>query len=131
MKIDRVALRKKIEIQIQVEQEDDSYRDAHDHGKTEDGAANIEWIQSRLESGSVWAWAHVRVLAKYQDIEGWDSMGCCSYEDEAAFRRCDYFEQLVGEAVKQIATTLEEIVEDHEIWVHDRTMCIPCAAVDE
>jgi hypothetical protein len=70
-------------------------------------------ILERLENGDVWAWAYVEVRASYAGVDGADYLGCCSYEDEADFRRPGgYFDDMREEALEQLALELESILED-------------------
>lgn len=43
-------------------------------------------ILARLDSGDVWAWACVKVVASCEGFEGCDYLGDCSYKDEDDFR---------------------------------------------
>lgn len=128
MKIDRAALRKTSHIELEVHDEDVSYQDAFDRGKTQDDRDQIAWIEGELLQGNRWAWAQVSVTVGRHGFEGRGSIGGCSYESETAFRACDYYESLVDEAVEELAVILEQIANDHDIWEHDRVTCIPCAA---
>lgn len=52
-------------------------------------------ILERLDSGDVWAWAHVRVTASveidgYGTVEASASLGGCNYLSEQDFRECEY-----------------------------------------
>jgi hypothetical protein len=128
MKVDRAGLRRRTKLSLDVEDEDSSYQHAFDHGKTPDDAANIAWIGEQLRLGNRWAWASVCVKARLCDLEGEASIGQCSYESEKAFRQCDYYEALVTEAVEELAVGIENLLAQHDIWVHDRVLCIECAA---
>ena len=48
-------------------------------------------ILARLADGDVWAWAYVTVTATLDGFTGTDHLGGCSYENEAAFRACQYY----------------------------------------
>jgi hypothetical protein len=82
----------------------------------EDRAATREMKESiagRLRDGDAWAFCSVRVTARWGEFEASSSLGCCSYEDEADFRRDAYFSDLLAEAVadlsSQAASALDRI----------------------
>jgi hypothetical protein len=56
-------------------------------------------ILRRLDSGDVWAWAHVRVIASWRGFEGSDSLGGCSYADEEDFKKGGYYDDMKAEAL--------------------------------
>jgi hypothetical protein len=60
-------------------------------------------ILARLDRGDVWAWAHIQVKATCPDCgaEGLDSLVCCSYESEAAFRADVYYADMVDAAKEE------------------------------
>lgn len=122
-KIDRAALTKRAKISLRQEPEDRSYTDDFDDPET------LAWIKNQLERGNDWAWCQVDVKAKLFDLEGISGIGGCSYENKQAFINGGYYESLVQEAVEELATKLEAIANEHDIWEHDRVSCIPCAAV--
>lgn len=56
-------------------------------------------IIARLDSGDVWAWASVIVKATWGPLEGTDSLGGCSYKDEADFiANSGYYDDMVQNA---------------------------------
>lgn len=63
-------------------------------------------IEEQLGQGNVWAWASVRVSASWAGFTGSDSLGACSYEDEAAFRKGGYLPQMLEAAMEDL---LQEI----------------------
>lgn len=69
-------------------------------------------ILARLDDGDVWAWASVKVTARYDGIdgiEGVDYLGCCSYADEADFRNCPYYDDMKDIARENLYAQLEGI----------------------
>lgn len=121
-KIDRAALAKRARISLRQEPEDRTYE-----GEFDDPQAQA-WVKDQLERGNDWAWCQVEIKAVYQGIEGLSGIGGCSYENKQAFINGGYYESLVQEAIEEIATKLEAIANEHDIWEHDRVVCIPCAA---
>ena len=60
-------------------------------------------ILERLESGDSWAWCTVVVTAKRKSWEGVDSLGNCSYEDEADFcQEGGYYEGMKEYALEDL-----------------------------
>lgn len=76
-----------------------------------------KWIQRQLYHGNQWAWCTVRVVARWNDYEGDDFLGCCSYRSKAAF--ClpgGYFDDMKFAALENLndilanhATNLQEL----------------------
>jgi len=65
-------------------------------------------IRKRLESGDRWAWCYVVVFAKLGSWTGRAGLGGCSYESEADFRGCDYYDQLCQDAVDNLNAQMQE-----------------------
>ncbi len=59
-------------------------------------------ILERLNLEDLWAWCTVFVTAQWQGFEGTDSLGCCSYADEAEFRSGDYFTDMKARALESL-----------------------------
>jgi hypothetical protein len=72
-------------------------------GEPDVDAAEVKRIRDELDNGNVWAWCIVTVKVSYKGLlSATDSLGACSYEDEADFRGGDYFDDMVSEALKQL-----------------------------
>lgn len=69
-----------------------------------------DWIRSQLDRGNVWAWAWVKVTARYGEFEGSAGIGCCSFESESDFERC-YGDDLRREALADLIQGLHNAVE--------------------
>jgi len=75
-------------------------------------------ILARLDDGDVWAWASVKVEARYEgvdtfndeDIVGVDYLGACNYKDEEDFKRCPYYEDMCSEARDDLYAQIEGIL---------------------
>ena len=64
-----------------------------------------EGILSRLDEGDIWGWAWIHMTATWNGLEGEDSLGGCSYEDEADFiKNSGYYEDMKFVAAERIAT---------------------------
>jgi hypothetical protein len=80
-----------------------------------DGTDEPYWaeIRERVNTGDVWAWAFVTVVARYpglDGIEGRDSLGCCSYKDEADFRQeGGYYAEMCETAKADLLAQIESI----------------------
>jgi hypothetical protein len=59
-------------------------------------------IIRRLNQGDVWAWACVKVTARFGEHEAHDYLGACSYADENDFRACAYFTDMKAEVLAQL-----------------------------
>jgi hypothetical protein len=64
-------------------------------------------IIARRKAGSIWAWASVTVIASYQGYEGYNHLGCCSYANQNDFKKCDYYQQMQGEALADLLQKLK------------------------
>lgn len=51
----------------------------------ETDAKNEAWIRHELKAGNEWAWCRVTITASWQGLHGTDSLGGCSYRNEADF----------------------------------------------
>lgn len=59
-----------------------------------------EDILRRLRDGDQWAWCCVKVVARWNGFEAFDTLGCCSYESEKDFKRGGYWEDMKAEALR-------------------------------
>lgn len=69
-------------------------------------------IIESLSRGNVWAWASVKVTARYPGIPqvtGVDYLGCCSYESQEDFEKDFYYEDMLDNARNDLFTQLESI----------------------
>jgi hypothetical protein len=65
-------------------------------------------ILERLDSGDIWAWAHVTVEASAGEFTGEDTLGGCCYRDAAEFMQPGgYYEDMKSEAFNALKATLE------------------------
>lgn len=56
-------------------------------GNDADDKACEDQIILRLNQGDIWAWASVKVTARWNGLEGIDYLGGCSYRDEKDFKQ--------------------------------------------
>lgn len=73
----------------------------------ETDAETARWIWEQLDSGNDWAWCQACVTAEYDGLTGRAYLGCCSYESEASFRECGYFDDLKKEALADLQAQLD------------------------
>ena len=73
----------------------------------EDKEAEDEVLR-RLDNGDVWAWACVQVKVTYQGISESVFLGGCSYENENAFRKDGYYQDMVNEALGELNHRLRQ-----------------------
>lgn len=76
-----------------------------------------EWLKSVENEGYVWNWCSVIVKATYSDyatgieLEGWDSLGCCSYPDgEDQFKACDYYKDMCDNALSMLMDEMSKYI---------------------
>jgi hypothetical protein len=70
-------------------------------------AKQVASIQDKFRNGDIWAWCTVTVTAECHGFKGESSsLGACSYEDEAAFKACDYYKDLCQEALESLQEEL-------------------------
>jgi len=99
-------------------EEDDLPMDFDSGDKERDGQLRRE-LKDRLADGDLWAWCTVVVTAQWKDWKGEDTLGGCSYKDEADFRQDDgYFGDMKDRALEDLnkgiartAETIEELLE--------------------
>jgi hypothetical protein len=76
-----------------------------------DREAENEVIE-QLESGNEWAWCTVCVRVFWWDdgycYEAWDTLACCSYTDEQDFMDCEYYDDMMYEAIAELIEQVEE-----------------------
>ena len=67
---------------------------------------------SRLDHGDQWAWCSVKVEVRWNGFRGTDYLGCCSYESEEDFRKSEYYNDMISEALaelnREVASTWSE-----------------------
>ena len=67
-------------------------------------------ILAELKARNGWAWCTVRVVARYEGVDGifgdnW--LGCCSYAGREAFLKCPYYDDMCAEAKADLYQYLE------------------------
>ncbi|MHC4121721.1 MAG: hypothetical protein ACYSWO_29975, partial [Planctomycetota bacterium] len=116
----------KVSFEIEVWQDDACVRGNAMCSGDDDFDREVEdTIIDRLDGGDVWAWATVRVVARYDgidDIEGDDYLGCCNYADEADFKAGGYCDDMCDVAKEALIAELErcaaaEGCDDLDSWL--------------
>jgi hypothetical protein len=99
-----------VEFELTVEPEDIPVRgNAMASGDDELDKACEGEILDRLDRGDVWAWAYVKVIAKWNGFSGWAGLGGCCYEDERHFvENSMYYEDLKHEALADLNRVIAE-----------------------
>lgn len=64
-------------------------------------------ILARIDAGDEWAWFSPECCVSYGTRSASDYMGGCSYADEAEWLSDPYAQDMVGEAIEQLARSLE------------------------
>lgn len=77
---------------------------------TEDKACEDAIIDD-LESGNEWAWCCVKVTYKWDDFEGNNYLGGCSYKSMRDFKESDYFVDMVDSAFDDLVLVVEKDME--------------------
>lgn len=70
-------------------------------------------ILADLEAGNDWAWCTVRVVARYEGVDGIfgdDWLGCCNYAGREVFLKCPYYEDMCAEAKADLYQSLESYI---------------------
>ena len=70
-----------------------------------------EAILARLDQGDIWAWCTVFLTARWRGFDDFDVLGCCSYEDEEDFKRCDYYADMKDRALEELNRKLQLVGE--------------------
>lgn len=93
-----------VEWTLEVEMDDTPVRGNAQASGDKDYDRDVEnRILERLGVGDVWAWAHVRVVGRYQDFTADDGLGCCSYESEKDFvKHSCYYDDMRQEVLAQL-----------------------------
>jgi len=110
-------------VSIQVSPEDEqegpegSFASGDDAADREDCAI----VRRMLNRGNFWAWFCAKVTVSFDGLTSDQYLGACSYSDEADFRSCGYFNDMVSEAIDDLNTQIEK--RDHF------ATCGHCAAV--
>lgn len=75
-----------------------------------------EWETQAMErdaidaaAQSVWGWANITVFAERADLVGTNHLGGCSYKDEADFKSCPYYADMVKEALADLNSQAEKL----------------------
>ena len=97
----RPLMRKEVKIGLKIEPDDLPVEG--NAGDSECEAAVLE----KVSAGDMWAWCSVTVTASWRNIEGSDNLGCCSYESEADFMRCEYYADMVERAMAELNSECE------------------------
>ena len=99
-----------VEFSIECLEEDQQVRgNAQASGDDEQDKYAEDMIIEQLENGNRWAWCTVKVTARFEDLEGHDYLGCCSYSDEEEFKRGGYWEDMKARALNELQEKFDRI----------------------
>lgn len=111
--ITRATLAEHVMLNLQCLDEQESIEGNASSIDPETDAKCFEWIRSQLARGNDWAWCCVQLTATYEDaihgeLTASDSLGCCSYESEADFRRPGgYYSDMVNSVLDDLWAQLQ------------------------
>lgn len=113
-----------VTFEVTAEQDDLSVRgNALASGDDDEDRKCEDEILRRLDQGDVWAWASVRVTARWNGYEGHNYLGACCYRDEEDFITCgDYYEDMKREALRDLNETLRANAEKLEALKTQRAL---------
>lgn len=98
------------EITIIVHEEHQDVRgNAQVSGDDKDDKAVEDALLERLERGDIWAWCSIEVRAEFRGITASDYLGGCCYENEADFKACPYYRDMVREATGKLADMIADL----------------------
>lgn len=97
------------EYQIEVELDDLPVRgNLSDSGDAKLNKRLENQVLKRLDSGDVWVWCEVRVIARWNGFESESEwLGGCCYKDEADFKKGGYYDDMKSEAGLALVRYLE------------------------
>lgn len=78
-------------------------------GSTEAETLAMEQAAINAAEQSVWGWAVVTVSATWETMLGVSVLGGCSYKDEADFKACPYYADMVKEALADLNSQAEKL----------------------
>lgn len=60
------------------------------------------FINARLNSGKMWAWCRIKIIATWADYSDEQQLRCASFIDERDFRNDVNYKRLVNEAISNL-----------------------------
>lgn len=81
-----------------------------------DDQQSIDFVR-QLASETEWGWCCIKVTVYYNDLTETEYLGGCSYHNEANFRACPYFADMVSECCNRLADSVASIVREHRTQV--------------
>lgn len=91
-----------VEFEIELLEEDVPVRGHFASDEPEEDRKTEDEILRRLDAGDQWAWCCVKVVARWNGFETFDTLGCCSYESEQDFKRDGYWEDMKAEVFREL-----------------------------
>lgn len=120
MQVRREAIEKRRVVLIDIEDED--------RPPDFDDPATNEWVEKELRKGNAWAWCQVKLTVVFGPLTSEQYLGGCSYKSQPDFVNNGAYDDLVEAGISEIVRALEGLSLDHDLWEHDSTVCLWCAA---
>lgn len=120
--IDRGELRRLVEVDLTAEWEDQAIEQFFEDPD------DVMLIRERMEDGSIWSWAVVKVRVELRGMSAESCVGGCSYASEDDFKENGGFDEMIDECVEELAQDIERIINTHGVIAHDPIPCLWCAA---
>jgi hypothetical protein len=110
----RSLLADEVTFSLSIEEEEDPVKGHFESDEPEKDKELEKEILSRLDRGDLWAWCCVKITASWNGLHGVTYLGCCSYESEEDFIKCnDYCQSMKDEALEELNKSLSSML--HQI----------------
>lgn len=72
---------------------------------------DIEFVNDQIIAGNIWGWCWIEVIVSAPQLEMAESetLGCCSYKNEADFITDGYYDDLKKEATNSLLRRIKEL----------------------
>lgn len=91
-----------------------------------DDAESLTWIQQQVAAGNTWAWCQVTLSVSLYGLVGVAYLGGVTCDNETTFRASGEYADLWAEAIEDLATALEQILQDRDLWCTNTVGCMHC-----
>lgn len=119
-KVNRKVIRKDVRVRFLHEEEDR----APDYDDPEENKR----ISKMLADGDQWAWFCAHVEVYWSEYKAETYLGGCSYESAEAFKKDQYYEDMINECVEEIAQQIEATINTHGLLEVEDNPCLFCLA---
>jgi hypothetical protein len=66
-------------------------------------------LEKRLDDGDLWAWCVVVVTARCGELEGFTTLGACSYRDAEQFKKGGYLQSMKADALTELKANADRM----------------------